>query len=531
MKTIVSMSRNRRWTTVLVGLSLFCLFVINACGPTPTSAPTATPILPTEVPITVAPIAEDIATDVGQVMTSVEGNPDRVIIVFEETHDSPAGQIEIAIMLNRLYEGYDLRHMGLEGAIAADGVLDATWFHYPSPLRTGDLIQAREDVAVQMLEDGDINSMEMMALVYDDAEVVGIEKKEEYDTELPEGAGAATTIYLYKIAVPGLTQSEISQANDLMSQDKILEAVEFIISTDEYTEEMYARLSDPSVILSCEKLVELVDEIEAKAADVAADITSEDKANLKALRTFYQTCVDRSKTMVDDILSLLEQFPGAPLAMTIGAAHTEGMSDLFTDAGVSFAVIRPNSLAENREEGDLSFEAYDRKLLQLSVDPPGSLGALLDGRRKPPPAVGELWAQSKAEVYLLTTFIARAAAQGQPPPFDEALEDILPKLKNVTLMPDTIQVIENDVVFSVQALNNNSQPVQIWVRTRADKALAEKTLEERLFEALSNVHDKEPPAEEPEPTESEPTLIRVSSDTIAKFSTDQAAIVNTTLGG
>lgn len=151
--------------------------------------------------------------------------------------------------------------------------------------------------------------------------------------------------------------------------------------------------------------------------------------------------------------------------------------------------------------------------------------------RKPRPAIGSLWLQSKAEIFWLTTRIARALAQGQPAPFDEALKDILPRLKNVTLMPDTIQVIGNDVIFSVQALGNNSQPVQIWVRTRTDKALAEKTLEERLLEARSNIHDKEPPTDEPEPTESGPTLMRVSSDTIAKVSTDQGAIMAAELGG
>jgi hypothetical protein len=136
---------------------------------------------------------------------------------------------------------------------------------------------------------------------------------------------------------------------------------------------------------------------------------------------------------------------------------------------------------------------------------------LLDGRRKPRPVVGELWIQSKAEVSLVTTLIARAFAQGQPAPFDEVLEDVLPRLENVTLVPNTIQVIGSDVIFSVQALNNYSQPVALWVRTRVDKALAERTIEKRLFEDLA--------------------LVRASSDTIATFWTDQAVIVATTLGG
>lgn len=131
--------------------------------------------------------------------------------------------------------------------------------------------------------------------------------------------------------------------------------------------------------------------------------------------------------------------------------------------------------------------------------------------RRLEPAIGELWFKSKAEIFWLTTCIARAFAQGHPAPFDKALEDILPRLKNVTLTPNTIRVIGNDAIFSVQALSRYSQPVTLWVRTRVDKALTEETPEKRLFEGL--------------------TSVQVSSDTVAKFSTDQAAIVNTTLGG
>jgi len=108
----------------------------------------------------------------------------------------------------------------------------------------------------------------------------------------------------------------------------------------------------------------------------------------------------------------------------------------------------------------------------------------------------------------------------------------LPKLHCVTFLPDTTEVDRGDVIFSVHALDNNSQSVQIWVRTRVDRAFAEATLEKRLFEALAQVQEKEPPAPyKPETIESEPTLARVSSDTIAIVSPDPAAIMATTLGG
>lgn len=521
METTTSTPHRRVWTIVLAALGLLFLLVMSACDSEEPKAPT-----PTRTAGDVEAMAEDIAADVGKVMHVVEGAPDQIVIVFEETHISPAGQVEIAIMFNRLYEGYGLRHIGLEGALSEHGSLDATWFG-PS-FTPGQAIGPREDAIVQLLEDGDINAAEMMALIYPDANIAGIDAP-EYSVELAENAAGATFVYLYKIAVAGLTQSEIIKANDLLEQGKEDEAFEFILGTDEFTKKTFEQVSDPSVTASCEEMLELIDEIEAKAADVGADIAPEDEENLQALITFYRACSVRSDALSKNTLALAEQVAGAPVAMQIGAGHTSRVKDLLTDAGISFAVIRSDSLEQGRRNGDLSLQAYDRKLAGQSVDPPGSLGALLDDRRKPPPVVGELWVQSKAELFLLTTSIARAAAQGQLSPFDDALGDVLPQLQNLTLVPDTIQVIGNDVVFSAQVLDNNSRPVVVWVRTTKDRDLAERTLNERLFEALSNVQEKDEPSDKPESTESEPRLQIVSSDTIAKFAMDRSVILTTTV--
>ncbi len=561
MKTTVQKPVHEWRVRVLIGISLICLSTLAACSPSfisepPTpAAPTATyapaPLFtdtpaesvtpePTDAPaptntptaalVSIASIAEDIAADVGKVMAVTEGNPDQNIFVFEETHISPAGQIEIAIMLNRLYENYDMRRMGLEGAFAEDGSLEPYRLLNSPPFRARDRVRPREDVIVQMLEDGETSGMEMMAVVYDDVEVVGVENRDEYEFEIPEAAASATIVYLYQIAALGLTPGEIEEANALIEEEKISEAIDFIINTDEFTKEMYARLNDATIVLPCEALVELVDQIDAKAREVGADVTSEDRANLEAVREFYQRCSDRSHTMVQNILALAEQVPGQPVALSTGAAHTEKVIELLTDAGVSFAVLQPISLAEGRTAGDLSLDAYDRKLLGLSVDPPGTLGPLLDGRKKPQPVTNSTWAQTKAEMSWLTTMIARAAAEGQEPPFEEALKEVLPALHNVTLVPDSIQIVDGDVVFSATLLNNDSQPVTIWGRAVKAVAIGEKLLEERLFESLANVQDKEPPSDEPEPsTPSQPVLRRVSSDTIAIYSTDRAVVLATKL--
>jgi len=451
----------------------------------------------------------------------VEADPEKIVFVFEETHDSPAGQIEIAIMLNRLYEDYDLRHIGLEGAITADGVLDPTWFRFPPPFRARDPIRTREDVIVQLLGDGEISGAEMMALVYNDVEVVGIDDEDLYAVKYPEEAATVPTVYLYLIAIPGMTNSEIVKANNLIEQEKILEAVEFIISTDPFADEMYNRINDENVIISDKEWIEILDEIEAKAIEVGAELAPEDKTGMEALKEFFRVTYQRSETIAAHVLDLLETHPEALAAMMIGAAHTERVAELFTDAGVSFAVLRANSLAERREEGDLSFEAYDRKLLGLSVDPPGSLGALLDGRKKPQPVIQQLWFQVKGRISLIVTRAARAIAEGHS--MDE-LEGILPTFDNVTFRP--LMMDGNELIFAIDTVDNNGNPTKIYGRTVVDKPIVEKLLEERLFEGLDNVQSKEVPEPDvPEPQEvSEPTVIPLSSNTIAMFSNNRGAI-------
>jgi hypothetical protein len=429
--------------------------------------------------------------------------------------------------LNRLYEDYNLRHIGLEGAMATDGILDATWLQLQPLFRAHNTIRGREDVIVQLLEDGEISSAEMMALVYDDATVIGIEDASEYDVTLPEGASSAPTVYLYLIAVPGMTNSEITKANDLINQDEILEAIEFIINTDPFTDEMYKRINDESVIISAEEWLEMLDEIEAKASAVGAEIESETRTDMQALRKFFETASRRSDTMVAYVLDLVETYPDAPVAMIIGAAHTEKVVESFTDAQVSVAVLRANSLDKQRKEGNLSSEAYDRKLLGRSVDPPGSLGSLLDGRKKPPSVIQKLWFQVKARIFLTVTHAARAIAEGHS--MDE-LEGMLPTFDNVTFHP--LRMDGNELVFAIDTVDNNGNLTKLYGRAVVNKLAVEKLLEERLFEGLDNVRSKEPPDPsvlEPS-TVATPTVTRLSSDTIAMFSNDQNAVETSRLG-
>lgn len=81
----------------------------NPVPPTATRVPpTATPIPPTATPVpTLKEIANKVSDNMGKVMQIVDGDPKRVIFFFEERHDSILGQMEIALMLHRLYKNTD----------------------------------------------------------------------------------------------------------------------------------------------------------------------------------------------------------------------------------------------------------------------------------------------------------------------------------------------------------------------------------------------------------------------------------------
>lgn len=514
-------NRNSAYKIALIVAIL--TIIMSACAPKPqdsTSAPvesTSAPIESSTTPI--KSIAEDIAKDVGKVIQFNEGTSGQQIIVFEETHDSPAGQVEIAVMMNRLYENYGMQQIALEGYFKQDGQLDSSWLPTDSPFTAKQPIRVREDVIAQLLQDGEISSSEAMALFYDDMVVSGIEIPEEYSYELSDNAGSAPIIYLYLIAAPNMTNDEIDKANELINADKILEGIEYIISTDEWTSEEYALINDDTQIISAEGWLKILDEIEAKAVSIGADISADESQGMSDLRKFYEMASQRSITMVDNTLAIASA--DAPVAMVIGAAHTELIVDLLTKQGVSFAVLRSNTFDMNLENGDLSSEAYDRKSQKLSIDQPGTLGALLDGRKKPQPVIGKTWFQSKIETYIIADNIARYVAGGGKLPLPD---DVIPEMGNVILDKSSIEIKGNVVFFSVKAKDDNDKQVTVWIGAQANKESVDTLLEQRLTLGRDNTLEKDVPSSDEESTSTEPKLIDISSQTTAAFGNTKAEV-------
>ena len=335
--------------------------------------------------------AEEIAADVGQVLMVREGSGEGVIFIFEERHDSCLIQVEIAIMLNRLYSNYGLRHIGREGLMETEGSLDLSWAHRPPPYRPGQPITCREDAIVQTLIDGEITSPEMMGLIYDDMVIDGIDDEELYAADVPAKVWVVPYEYLYCIALAGMSKVEGTAWDALYEKEEYDDAFEFAISTDPFCADRLARFDDAVDIISAEEMLEMLDELEQQAANVRARLPSGGEANLELLRAQLGIISQRSKVLVTNMLKLVRDFGEAPLAMSIGAMHTQRVAELFTEAGVSFVVLRSQAQAEGNTAGLLSRWAYRRKEEGLSVVPDGWLGSLLDGRKNPRPVADKLW--------------------------------------------------------------------------------------------------------------------------------------------
>lgn len=65
--------------------------------------------------------------DVGK-LQDTKGTSRPFVVVLDERHNSRVGQVEIAIMLNRLYHTANLRHLALEGSVVEKPPPDLTWF-------------------------------------------------------------------------------------------------------------------------------------------------------------------------------------------------------------------------------------------------------------------------------------------------------------------------------------------------------------------------------------------------------------------
>lgn len=460
------------------------------------------------------PYTLDPATyaDVGKA-GSAEGNSRPFVTVFDEQHASRVGQVEIAMMLNRLHRDSKLRSLAVEGALVERPRPDLSWFATKPDERD------RVGVALQLLRQGEVSAAEFAALVLPDFRLYPIERESEHGVTISDKASRSYTAYMVAIALKSVTAAQVKQADALLKQNKREEAIKFVIESDPWTKERYAQFTRKSPVVTTGEMQTLGTDLDRKATAIGADV-GESRSDLQEARRFYDAATRRSGTMAALTADVAADHVNdcAPIAMDIGAAHTAEVAGRLKEKNLSYAVLSPASLAAGTAvgNGNLHLDAYDRKLKHQSVDPAGGVGALTDGRRKPEPAIGQKWFRTKAELAYATAAIVRTLAgggkDGAPPNgIDQKTLGLGGPGSSISIDPGTIKVVPGvaangtatkEVVFAATLLD---QKKTVWVRAgttpvNPDGPEEKKTLNDSLEVALGKMRDElkkeAPPAAE-----------------------------------
>jgi hypothetical protein len=439
-------------------------------------------------------IAKEVVVDVGAVQATHTRGKTGPVFVFEEFHTSRVGQLRIAVMLLRLHEKYGLKTIGLEGTVQSPRPLDATWFHNAGGKDAQD---AREDVAVRMLAEGEISSPEFMALVFPAIEVHGIEVSEEVSVEQPQGN--PLSFYLVSIAEKLADPADLKKVETSLRDAKELEAAgkkeeakkknkeafEYLLTAHPWVRERYQRLTDASSPTSLETMKQLVADIKAKGAELRLTIPDRIQQQLEKHQRFSELRDSASVTMARRVGELARTATGGPVAMVIGAAHSDHVTRLLHESDVSYALIRPDPI--NPDYGQMSIEQFGRKhKQQWARTSEGTLGKLLNGRFKPPVFITTATAKSAADANLACMLIARAARSGKNVPGD--VRGQLTDLPGLDIDWQSFERDGNDVIFCMRLTGTDGAQKEVWARVGAvSSPQRARTIEEKLRQAIADL--------------------------------------------
>lgn len=314
-------------------------------------------------------IANSVCKEVGLVGNTFRGKKGAPIMIMEEFHNSRSIQIQNAIALVRLYSKHGLRDIALEGYLKDGTKIVTDWYYKAARKDT----RARIEVAVRLLEEGEINSAEFLKLAYEDVSLHPIEISEEYNVEIEENAQSAPLLCLLKIAQNSLTQEHLSEVQRLGNetnklegerrQEKLREYLNYILSADPWVKKTAdtIRSKDFFTKVPLEKHVTIMEEIKRRAEVKSVNLKPDEVSALDKYIAFSRGRANANHTMVDATLNVADR-KGVPIvAMIIGCAHTQKICELLKEEKRSYAVITPMTLKNADKRGDLDYEMFEKK--------------------------------------------------------------------------------------------------------------------------------------------------------------------------
>jgi hypothetical protein len=443
--------------------------------------------------------AASIIKDAGTIISQTPSASSAPLYVFEENHASLRGQIQIATMLTRLYKRDGLRAIGLEGSIKSG-----------RPLPTKGFIQgndplARRDALRRMLQDGDIRATEYVGAVNPGLELWGLEKKEEYDVQPPEGVSASFRAVL-AISTKLLSDDKLEQIVKLIQSEKVKEALEVMKSGHPWIREQLSVTNEDDVTL--ESLIKRQQSILRKADEVGVTLPGAIKSEMEQTIHFYEVAEIRSVTIASNMVLLASSYPGKPTALVVGSAHAARVMERLAADHINAALIKPLNFEGSADDpGMKAFENKNAGL--LANDAPDTFGFYLNkllGNKKarddqhPPPTFIENPNRSRdalGAIQYASSVIAEAARAGKHIP-DDIPAVLGPLPGGVSIDPKSFSQDGYDVVFCVVLTTPDNAKRRIWVRAGTSRpgALSAAENDMKLLAAADGEPPKEPPSDD-----------------------------------
>ena len=444
-----------------------------------------------------------IIKDTGKIIDEKQISEDPPVFIFEEYHTSNIAQLEIAVMLIRLRNQYGLDTIGLEGFIQRKQPLNANWFHNIQG-KYSNLSEIKENTALKLLEIGEISASEFMALMFNDINVVGIEKAEEYNIEPSGGGGITIAQYLYAIAEKKLSIREEKAFNKIIKQGELEKILKYLENSDQWVKNRFSYLRSSPEKNSIEKTLKEINKIILESDRLKIEIPSNLRTEIKKEITFLETALIRDKTMSEYILNMNSK--NKPIAMIIGGGHSKGVTEILKNKKKNYYLIRPLHFYPG--ENSLSSEEYERKIKKEwgVINGVGNIGKLLNNNRKPSPMIEQPTAKSYASALIAGEIIADARNRGLSIPND--IIDDLKKLPEFKIEENSFEIDYNDVIYSAFITTVDGNKNKIWFRAGTIPKQSDEvenrsdtnsrlTVEEKIMEKITSYSEGKEPPEKP----------------------------------
>ncbi|WP_461256994.1 hypothetical protein [Treponema sp. R80B11-R83G3] len=318
------------------------------------------------------------------------------VVIFPERHNSRLIQAEIGWALNILLENCGINTIALEGMFDGETMTGGKLAFSTET--------AKYEVLLSALENGSIKAPEFMYLAKDSF-VFGIEDKAEYAVTMPDTANRALVKALLMSIVMDKGVETYNQGVDSYNNNEI--DFNALISLNPWTFETYEiMIKGNSLTETSKRLAEL----EEKTASL---LDTQTKAGLKQLKIFYDTAYQRSGTMSSNVYQKLKK-NNKPLAMIIGAAHTEDITAYFNKNKVKYYVLEPSGLNMTNVWSDLTNEEYKRKEEGKSLFNNEQIRVFFGSVHNPRPTFKEVCTQSQFKFTSLIGVVIDGASSNPP---------------------------------------------------------------------------------------------------------------------